>query len=82
MRLGPTILISFRDEQLEDQLASTTYDAADRAAHLVASVNPHLTLETIDIVPHTLLTNPSGLPRQDSGGGFGLKFRGTPRFRL
>jgi len=48
MRLGPTILIYFRDEQLKHQLASITYDAADKTARFVASANRHLTLETDD----------------------------------
>ena len=41
----------FRDDQLKCSLASTTYDAVDKAARFVASINPHLILETIDIVP-------------------------------
>jgi len=56
MRLGPTILISFRDEQLKHQLASITYDAADKTARFVASANRHLTpVETIDMIvpPYT-----------------------------
>jgi len=35
MRLGPTILIPFCDEQLRHQLANITYDAADKATHQV-----------------------------------------------
>ena len=43
------------EEWLEFSLANTTYGAIDKSARFIADINPHITLETIDIgSPYTL----------------------------